>query len=83
MKPILDLRDARQRIAALEAELAAAKQDTERLDWLEQRVPVEGMFGPKFEGRDMLRHVDLVWSCGGYFKGDTARAAIDAARGSK
>lgn len=52
----------------LRAELAAAREDTARLDWLEQM--------PKFKGKPWLitERVDGVW---------TIRQALDAARGKR
>jgi len=78
---------ALERVATLEAELAEARKDGERLDWLESLQLHEGIFGHSMQGRDLLcRSGD--WTCGnnvlgGWFNGKTPRAAIDAARAAE
>lgn len=73
-----------ERVSELEADLAAAREDVARMDWLEELHPHDGLFGQSLQARELVHRSDG-WSCGnnllgGWFGGSTPRAAIAAAR---
>ena len=79
-----NIQDALRDLAKAKADLAAAREDVARMDWLEELHPHDGLFGQSLQARELVHRSDG-WSCGnnllgGWFGGSTPRAAIAAAR---
>lgn len=75
------LKTKTDRIAQLEAELLAAKEDTARMDWMDKWVA-----DIRYSGDDLDRCDVRGWQPGGQIRrgqGHGIRSAIDAARGAK
>jgi hypothetical protein len=69
-----DLKRLADENASLRAELAKARKDTERLDWLEKQNQPWGNHG--VPGQEAMNSIEFDW-----FRGDSLRAGIDAALG--